>query len=110
MKYKYFLMLLVTFAFLRLHAQTKDQQKIVERIFTDQKRWQQSKMPTYLIHNKNSTWQVPFPGQRYYMGNGLMTYPGTTPKPIKTYITYNPKPKPVMRDSINGIRSYVRFK
>jgi hypothetical protein len=112
MKCSYIFILLVTIAFNKLHAQTKEQQKIVERILTDQKRWQQSRLPTYLVHNKNNSWQVPFPGQRYYMGGGLLGYPlNAVPKPVKTYITYSPgKTRPIVRDSVNGIRSYVRFK
>ena len=112
MKRKYIFILFITLAVQKIQAQTKEQQKIFERIVTDQKRWQQSKLPTYLIHNKNYSWQVPFPGQRYYMGGGLLSYPdNAVPKPVKTYITYSPgKTKPIIHDSINGIRSFVRFK
>jgi hypothetical protein len=56
-------------------AQTKKQQETVNRIVTDQKLWQQSKMPTLTIYKSNYFYQVPlFPGQYINPRAGLFPF------------------------------------
>ena len=97
-------------------AQDK-QQKVLGKILTDQKKWQQSKMPTTNYYNGNFTYKTPlFPGERLYTGSGISPYQNiTVPRKTKTNFSMNikyPVNYPALkRDSLPSVnRSYVSFK
>ena len=97
-------------------AQNK-QQKTLVNILTDQKKWQQSKMPATTIYNGNYFYKVPmFPGERLYTGNGISPFQNmTVPKQTKTNFSLNikyPVNYPGLKKDSAHLpgTSYVRFK
>lgn len=97
-----------------LDAQTKQQQQILGRILTDQKQWQQSKMPTRTYYNRNYSYKVPRYPETNLPGNGLSHYEITTvPTAEKTHLSYRvkyPQNSPVYKqDSVNKNKSFVKF-
>ena len=112
-----FLMTVIIGSTLHTAVAQNKQQKVLENILTDQKKWQQSKMPTTNYYNGNFTYKTPmFPGERLYTGSGISPYQNiTVPRKIKNnfllnikYPVYYPALKKDSMFSLN--KSYLRFK